>query len=85
VVGENRSGLLEIRKPAEADADIQEAVRQENSDRMLIYSSIAQANNLALEEVQRLYAQRLQSDAPAGTPVQVRDQAGSGYLWQIKQ
>jgi hypothetical protein len=68
VVGENRSGLAEIR--AAADADAQTLVRDENADRMAIYRAVAQKNSTSVEDVQKLYAKRLQTDAPAGTPIE---------------
>jgi hypothetical protein len=67
-VGENRSGLVEVR--AAADADVQALVRDENSDRMAIYKAVAQKNGTSVEEVKKLYAKRLQTDAPAGTPIE---------------
>jgi len=68
VIGENRLGLVEIR--AAANADAQTLVRDENSDRMAIYKAVAQKNGTSVEDVQKLYAKRLQTDAPAGTPIE---------------
>jgi uncharacterized protein YdbL (DUF1318 family) len=68
VVGENRLGLVEIR--AAGNADAQALVRDENSDRMVIYRAVAQKNSTSVEDVQKLYAKRLQTDAPAGTPIE---------------
>lgn len=67
-VGENKAGLVEVR--AGANADAQALARDENSDRMAIYKAVAQKNNTSVEEVQKLYAKRLQTDAPAGTPIE---------------
>jgi len=67
VVGENKSGLVEVRA---ANADALVLVRDENSDRMVIYRAVAQKNNTSVEEVQKLYAKRLQTDAPAGTLIE---------------
>jgi uncharacterized protein YdbL (DUF1318 family) len=68
VIGENKAGLVEVR--AGSDAQAQALVRDENSDRMAIYRSVAQKNGTSVEEVQKLYAKRLQTDAPAGTPIE---------------
>jgi uncharacterized protein len=68
-IGENGSGLVEIRGAAGPDA--QAVVGAENSDRMIIYAAVAQRNGTAVAEVQKLYAKRLQVDAPAGTPLEV--------------
>jgi uncharacterized protein YdbL (DUF1318 family) len=79
IVGENKSGLVEVRDPARADGRITRMVADENADRTLIYQSVARKNRTPVEEVQKLYALRLQTNAPAGTPVQNAD--GS---WQVK-
>lgn len=68
VVGENKSGLAEIRGPK--DAVVQALVESENNDRTIIYRAIADKNGTPIDAVQGLYAKRLQSDAPAGTPVE---------------
>jgi uncharacterized protein YdbL (DUF1318 family) len=51
-------------------------VNAENSDRMTIYQSVAKKNGSSVEEVQSLYAKRLQADAPAGTPIETE----SGWI-----
>jgi len=76
IVGENASGLVEIR--AAAGADAQALVSAENSDRMIIYTAVAQKNGTSVTEVQKLYAKRLHSDAPAGTPLEVDG------VWTVK-
>ena len=65
-VGESKSALL-TPKGAGAPNDL---ISQENDDRLIIYRSIATQNGTALEEVQKLYAQRLQANAPSGTPIE---------------
>ena len=84
VIGENRSGLVEVRKPQEASSEVADLVKAENSDRMLIYQLVAQTNNLSLEEVEKLYAARLQNDAPAGTPIEVFNEAAGAFQWKTK-
>jgi uncharacterized protein len=78
VVGENKSGLVEVRKSAEADAQAVALVKAENSDRMVIYQAVAAKNGTSVAEVQKLYAQRLQNDAPSGTPIEVPGE------WKVK-
>lgn len=78
-IGENRMGLVEAKSP-EAPAGL---VSAENADRMLIYKAISKKNNASLEDVQKIYAKRLQDDAPAGTPIEVMTPSGS-YEWKKK-
>lgn len=59
-------------------------VNQENSDRMLIYQALAQKNNTPVTEIQKLYASRLQSDAPSGTPIEVLNSSSGAWQWQKK-
>lgn len=83
VIGENRAGLIEIRN-ADGANSAQQLARQENDDRMLIYNSLAKKNNTSLEEIQKLYAARLQKDAPSGTPIEVFNQSSGSFEWKIK-
>jgi uncharacterized protein YdbL (DUF1318 family) len=77
VVGEARTGMVVVRKTA--DASVEKLVREENSDRAIIYKGIAAKNGTTEQEVQKVYAERLQGSAPAGTPIETE----SG-VWQIK-
>ena len=77
VIGENKNGLVEIRQGTDSAAG--QIVAGENADRMIIYQSVANKNGTSLEEVQKLYAKRLQNSAPTGTPVQAPDGA-----WNVK-
>lgn len=81
-IGENKLGLLEIRT---ADISSKDLVDAENRDRMMIYQAVAQKNGTSVEAVQQLYAQRLQSDAPAGTPIEVLNNSTGLYEWKVKQ
>lgn len=83
VVGENMSGLVEIRKPEGATDALEQLVKSENSDRLIIYQAVAEKNGTSVEEVQKLYAKRLQEDAPSGTPIESLNAAGD-YEWKIK-
>jgi uncharacterized protein YdbL (DUF1318 family) len=77
VIGENRSGLVEVRA-AEQAASVQSLVQAENSDRTIIYEGVAAQNGTSVGEVQKMYAKRLQADAPSGTPIEVDG------AWQVK-
>lgn len=77
MLGESSSGTLVIRK--RSSASVSKLVDEENSDRMLIYRGIAEKNRTSVKDVQKIYATRLQNDAPPGTPIEI------GYgNWQIK-
>ena len=84
IIGENKSGLLEIRNTAGAGPQTKDLVSQENADRMLIYQEIARKNGTSVEDVQKLYAKRLQSDAPAGTPIEIINESSGAYEWKLK-
>ena len=82
IIGENKSGLTEVRK--DADPGVNALVSAENSDRMVIYQAVANKNGTSVLEVQKLYAKRLQNDAPAGTPIETEDEASGKSAWKIK-
>ncbi|MBU1726867.1 MAG: YdbL family protein [Candidatus Omnitrophica bacterium] len=84
IIGENKSGLVEARDPQAVTAEARQLINAENSDRMVIYKSVAAKNNTSVEEVEKLYAKRLQSDAPSGTLIEVFDQSSGAYLWKEK-
>jgi uncharacterized protein YdbL (DUF1318 family) len=60
VVAENNLGLVEIR--GGADPSVMALVDAENSDRMVIYKAIAAKNGISVEEVQGIYAKKLQDN-----------------------
>lgn len=76
-IGENSLGLLEIK--AAGGSSLEKLIKEENDDRMIIYKGIAKKNGTSVEEVQKLYAKKLQENAPGGTPIQV-----SSGEWKIK-
>ena len=51
---------------------------------MIIYKSVAAKNNTPVEEIKKVYAQRLQADAPSGTPIEVLNPATAAYEWKKK-
>jgi len=84
IVGESRFGLAEIRNRQEANSSVENLVKTENLDRMVIYQAIAQKNGTSIESVQKIYAERLQRDAPVGTPIEVFSDSEGSYEWKIK-
>jgi hypothetical protein len=80
--GENRVGLLELRRPASGAE--KEIIKEENSDRMVIYMKLAARNGVAVEEIEKLYAKRLQESLPPGAPAEVFDLDKGAYVWRIK-
>jgi uncharacterized protein YdbL (DUF1318 family) len=84
IVGENKMGLVELSDPSQATVSINQLISAENADRMVIYESLASTNNITVEEMQKLYAKRLQKDAPSGTPLQVLNQATGTHDWNKK-
>jgi len=79
IIGENKNALVEIRIPQGEDSPVNKIVAEENADRMIIYQSIAKKNGTSVEEVQKLYAKRLQAAAPSGTPVETPENE-----WKVK-
>lgn len=84
VLGENRLGLVEVRNASAADSSAGQLVKAENNDRMIIYQAVAKKNNTSVEEVQKLYAKRLQQDAPNGTPIELLNESSASYEWKTK-
>ena len=84
IVGENKLGLVVVRNPGAADAPVEKIVSAENSNRMDIYQAIAKKNGTSVEEVQKLYAKRLQRDVVSGTPIEVLNESTGQYSWQTK-
>lgn len=84
IIGESRLGLLEIKDPRKVEPSIEQLLKAENQDRLIIYRAIAKRNNAPLQEVQAIYAQRLQENAPCGTPIEVFDTDSGNYAWKTK-
>jgi len=84
VIGENKAALLEIRKKEAASAALEELIKAENKDRMIIYAALAQKNQISVEEMQKIYAEKLQAKAPSGTPIEVFNTSSGAYEWRIK-
>ena len=84
VVGENRAALLEIRKKEAASTELEELINSENKDRMVIYAALAEKNGTSVGEIQKIYAEKLQNNAAAGTPIEAIGAASNAYEWRIK-
>lgn len=84
IVGENKKGLLEVRSPGKAAEDTLSLVTEENRDRMTIYRGIAQKNGTNVLDVQKVYAKRLQKDAPSGCPIEAVDEVTGKAAWTVK-
>jgi uncharacterized protein YdbL (DUF1318 family) len=82
-IGENKLGLVEIRV-GNADPAAADLVKAENSDRMIIYQELAKKNGVSVEDVQKMYAKRLQQDAPSGVPIESQDASTGQYNWWTK-
>ncbi len=82
-VGENKNGFVEARDAKNAGSS-EELIKSENSDRMLIYKAVAEKNGTSVEEVEKLYAKRLQASAPIGAPIEVLNEASGSYEWKNK-
>lgn len=79
-IGENKSGMVEARNSS-GNAQL---ITAENSDRMIIYKSLAVKNGTSVDEIGQLYAKRLRNDAPAGTPVEIVNDTTGAYEWKVK-
>lgn len=84
IIGENRLGLVEIRAPKGIGPSLDAMVKEENNDRMIIYQALAEKNSVSVEEIQRIYAKRLQGDASSGTPIEIFNEATGRYEWRTK-
>ncbi len=84
IVGENKSGLVKARDLSQATNVVKQIIDAENCDRIIIYKAVAAKNNTSLEDVQKLYAKRLQNDAPLGAPVEVLNEGSGAYEWKLK-
>lgn len=75
ILGESRTGLLVVRG---ASSDGASLAAQENTDRQIMFNDLARSGTSA-DQVGQVFAKRLQSEAPAGTPLE--SESGS---WNVK-
>jgi len=81
IVGEDHAGMVKV--VGKAGADTATLVAAENGDRGVIYNALAGKNGTSLDEIKRVYAKRLQKDAPVGTMIEIVG-ANGAYEWQKK-
>lgn len=77
-IGENNQGLLEIREKSDilASEELKNIISEENNDRMFIYQSILEQNNLpqeVLRDIQRAFAKERQERVSSGVWIQLSD------------
>ncbi len=84
IVGENKLGLVEARDSSRVTDAVKQLIDAENKDRLVIYKSVAVKNNTSVEDIQRLYAKRLQNNAPLGAPIEVLNENSGVYEWKVR-
>ena len=84
VIGENKSGLVQVMPGHSDDAAAKAMVAQENNDRMLVFNSVAAKNGQPMVDIQTMNAKNFQCDVPSGTPIEVPNAQGSAYEWKVK-
>jgi hypothetical protein len=85
LVGENRSGLLEIRnQPTGEYGDyVKKTVDAENSDRRKLMEKLAKERGVAMPEIERSQAALFRQSAFAGEWYEETDASGS-FVWKQK-
>ncbi len=86
-VGENRHAGLEMMAegvPPELGQEIASIVSEENNDREIIYTSLAERDGVALSEVRKILFQDHYQRAPAGYWFEVWDGSKSNFIWLRK-
>jgi len=78
-VGENKQGFIDIFDKTSLDSAKIELVEQENKDRLIIFEYVAKKNGASVAETGKIFAERIQKDAAAGTPIE-----GTPGQWVVK-
>jgi len=78
-IGENENGFLDVFDKASLDPGKLAMVEEENKDRLVIFQYVAEKNGASVQETGKVFANRLQKDAAAGTPIE-----GSTGEWVVK-
>lgn len=83
-IGENKDAFLEPRGnlSAEEIITVEEIISEENEDREIIYSAIAQKNYTDISSVRKASFESDYKRSPSGYWFQVSD--GGGYTWKRK-
>jgi len=87
ILGESKKGLLDIRSTAELDGKqtvaLQEMVKEENSDRMIIYREIVQINNMLSAQIKNVQAAAAKANRKLAKEGEwIQDDDG---VWQLKK
>lgn len=69
-LGEGNDGLVALRQGGGSAPSVLSA---ENADRLVIYRAIARKNGSSVQDVQKIYAERIRAGLPAGAHVQNPD------------
>ncbi|MFH0941180.1 MAG: DUF1318 domain-containing protein [Candidatus Omnitrophota bacterium] len=79
-IGEGADGFVVVRDISIAEhaypsyaEHVLTIVEEENRDRKIIYEYVSNKNGAAQDETGRLFAKRIQADAPQGTPIEAPD------------
>ncbi len=69
-IGENENGFVEVFEKTSLDPGRLAMIEQENKDRLVIFEYVAKKNRTSVEETGKVFADRIQKDAAAGTPIE---------------
>ena len=69
-IGENSNGLLDVFDKGSLDQGKLTMVEEENKDRLVIFEYVAKKNNTSVEDTGKVFGDRIQKDAAAGTPIE---------------
>jgi uncharacterized protein YdbL (DUF1318 family) len=86
-IGENRNAYLEVVFKAFAPdlkVEIETTLKDENSDRKIIYQATSDKNSADISEVQKIFFQDDYKRAPSGYWFEVYDKERGIYNWQKK-
>ncbi len=78
-IGENENGFIDVFDKVSLDPGKLTMVEEENKDRLVIFEYVAKKNGASVGETGRVFADRIQKDAAAGTPIE----EGQGE-WVVK-
>ena len=87
-IGENSSGYVQIYSKIDLTEnqikELERLIKNENDDRKIIYTNLAQIEGTSVVNVGKIYAEKMRETAPSGTPVQVIDEKHKSARWVIK-
>ena len=87
-IGENYNGYIQFYSRVDLTEEqiksVENLIKEENSDRKIIYANISRIENISADNVGKIYAEKMRDTAPAGTPVQIMDENHHSQQWIIK-